>query len=162
MASRAAESPEKAPKQGAPASGKTRLGLIIGGVVAVVVVALALGLGLGLGLKNRNNSGNTSSSGSSSGGAPAASPLPGTSGNGTGKLEDWRLDTSQYVLDLSWDLNAAPTTRHYDFAITEGQGWPDGASDPCRRIQNSSDDMLTEIQALCGTWSSSTENSRAL
>ena len=41
-------------------------------------------------------------------------------------VEDWRLDTNQYVLDMKWDLNAPPTTRHFDFVITKGKGWPDG------------------------------------
>ena len=94
--------------------------IIAGGVVVFVLVALALGLGLGLGLKHRGLS-----SGSSPSPAATGPPLPG-SGNGTAAREDWRLDTRQYVLDMNWDVNAAPTTRHYDFVITEGVGWPDG------------------------------------
>ena len=93
--------------------------IIAGGVVLFVFIVLALGLGLGLGLKHRAPSSSATSP------AATGTPLPGT-GNGTAAHEDWRLDTSQYVLDMNWDLHAAPTTRHYDFVITEGVGWPDG------------------------------------
>jgi FtsP/CotA-like multicopper oxidase with cupredoxin domain len=29
-------------------------------------------------------------------------------------------------LSKSWDLNAEPTTRYFNFTISQGQGWPDG------------------------------------
>ena len=113
------------------AAGKTQRPstlLIVGGVVAVCVVALALGLGLGLGLRNRDSSAAGPSPSATSTAPPVASgsPLPGSGGTGSSALEDWRLDTKEYVLDVKWDLNAAPTTRKYDLVITEGQGWPDG------------------------------------
>jgi hypothetical protein len=92
--------------------------------VAFVVVSLALGLGLGLGLGHRSD---LSSSPSPSPALATGALLPGAGGtdNNSG-VEEWRLDPSNYVLNMSWDLGAAPTTRHYDFVITEGRGWPDG------------------------------------
>ncbi len=101
--------------------------LIVSGVVIFIVIALALGLGLGLGLRHANSSTATSSSpsagpSSSPTGAPQGTPVPGSAS----PLEDWRLDTSEYVLDPTWNLNAPPTTRYYNFTISEGVGWPDG------------------------------------
>ncbi len=92
--------------------------------MAFVVVSLALGLGLGLGLGHRSD---LSSSPSPSPALATGALLPGAGGtdNDAG-LEEWRLDPSSYVLNMSWDLAAAPTTRYYDFVITEGRGWPDG------------------------------------
>ncbi len=150
MATTSTGSPEKDVKSPVPTTTKRfSLVWIVGAVVTFVVVALALGLGLGLGLRNKNNVD------SSPAPAPTGSPLPGS---GTAQLEDWRLDTKQYQLDMNWDLNAPPTTRHYDLVITEGQGWPDGGliivTQPCRI-------SLTGPQELYGTCCSSTESSRA-
>ncbi|SPQ18182.1 018d7d51-946b-47ca-b38e-41bb42f0dc64 [Thermothielavioides terrestris] len=119
------------PKEGATAaataaakstSRRPSLLLIAGGLVTFVVVALALGLGLGLGLTHRGGS----SASSLLPPASSSSPLPGSGAAPNASLEDWRLDPSHYVLDMAWDINAPPTTRHYDFVITEGRGWPDG------------------------------------
>ena len=107
------------------ASKRPSLLLIAGGLVAFVLVSLALGLGLGLGLGHRWSS-DLASSSSSSPASVTGAPLPGAGADSNAQLEDWRLDPSSYVLNMSWDLSAAPTTRHYDFVITEGQGWPDG------------------------------------
>ncbi len=118
-------SPEKAaalpPRQ--PMRKGHRL-LLIAGVAGLVILALALGLGLGLGLRHPKGSGDSQQSAAAP--SPSGTPLPGAGGSGSTALEDWRLDTSQYVLDTSWDLNAKPTTRNFDLVITEGQGWPDG------------------------------------
>ena len=114
--------PDSSPRALERASKRPSLLLIAGGVVAFVVVSLALGLGLGLGLGHRASSSLTPSPSPSATGAP----LPGAGADGNAKLEAWRLDPSSYVLNTSWDLGAAPTTRHYDFVITEGRGWPDG------------------------------------
>ncbi len=114
------------PKQ--PPSKRLPLLLIAGGAVAFVVIALALGLGLGLGLGHHSSSSPVSSPSSTSSGPAAvtALPLPGSGADHNAKLEEWRLDPKNYILDMSWDLNAAPTTRHYDLVISEGKGWPDG------------------------------------
>ncbi|KAH8902464.1 multicopper like protein [Coniochaeta sp. PMI_546] len=105
--------------------------IVVGAAVAVIVIALALGLGLGLGLRNRHEttlSPSSPPSTTSAVSAPTGSPLPGNGGSSAAStsLEDWRLDPKSYVLDDRWDLNAAPTTRHFELVISEGQGWPDG------------------------------------
>ncbi|KAB5517485.1 multicopper like protein [Coniochaeta sp. 2T2.1] len=103
--------------------------LIIGAAVSVVVLALALGLGLRLGLrKHQKSSASSPSSPPSVSAVPTGIPLPGNGGSAatSGLLEDWRLDPKSYILDTTWDLNAKPTTRHYNLVISEGQGWPDG------------------------------------
>ncbi|KAB5523108.1 multicopper like protein [Coniochaeta sp. 2T2.1] len=115
--------PESRPKR----SGRTIL-LIVGGAVSVIFVALALGLGLGLALRKHHNSFPWSSSPPSPTAVPTGTPLPGNGGSAatSGLLEDWRLDPKSYILDRDWDLNAKPTTRHYNLVISEGRGWPDG------------------------------------
>lgn len=117
--SESAEKPAAAPARRRPL-------LLYGGIAAgvIVVLALALGLGLGLGLKHNNDSTDTDA-------AVTGVPLPS---RGDGKLEDWRLDTSQYILDPKWDVQAPPTTRHYDIVITEGVGWPDGRKTRARGV----------------------------
>jgi hypothetical protein len=103
--------------------------LIAGAAVSAIVVALALGLGLGLGLKRHHDLSPTPSTAPpSTTGIPTGTPLPGNGGSSatSGSLEDWRLDPKSYILDTSWDLKAAPTTRQYELDISLGQGWPDG------------------------------------
>ncbi|KAK4234026.1 multicopper like protein [Achaetomium macrosporum] len=97
--------------------------LIVGSIIAFILLSLALGLGLGLGLGLRYH---ISAGGSSSTPTTSGTPLPGSGADPNARLEDWRLDPNHYVLNMSWDTHAAPTTRHYDFVITEGRGGPDG------------------------------------
>jgi len=117
---------QAAAKHGTPKFGKTpkfRRLIIAGGIFfLVLVVALALGLGLGLGVRKGSNGDRHSTSPTS----VTGTPLPGAGSNAV--PEEWRLDTKQYTLGMTWDLNAAATTRHYDLVISEGQGWPDGKS----------------------------------
>lgn len=123
------------PDTGMPAAGvkhPRRALLVVGAAVSAIVIALALGLGLGLGLRNHHGSSVSSptapSSNTTTGSAPTGTPLPGSGGSSatSSTLEHWRLDPKSYILDTSWDLDAAPTTRHYELVISEGQGWPDG------------------------------------
>lgn len=109
---------------------KFRRLIIAGGLLfLVLVVALALGLGVGLGLRKGNN-GNLLSNPPTS---VTGTPSPGAGPEAV--PEGWRIDTKQYILDMNWDLNAAPTTRRYDLVIGEGQGWPDGKSfSPVRQM----------------------------
>ncbi len=100
---------------------------IIATSAVVVFLGLTLGLGLGLGL-TRGRAGNVPPGPSA---AASGTPLPGTAGTGSARLEDWRLDPGQYGLDMKWDISAPPTTRRYDLVISEGQGWPDGKSQIC-------------------------------
>ncbi len=123
MASNA--SPEKTTK---PSAKRTSVFFIAGSAV-LVFLGLTLGLGLGLGL--RKGTSGAATQGSSS--PTPSTPLPGTAGSGTARLEAWRQDPSEYVLDTKWDINAPPTTRHYDLVISEGQGWPDGMHSPLIR-----------------------------
>lgn len=51
---------------------------------------------------------------------------PGLASQQPAKLEDWRLDTNQYILDRNWDLSAAPVARTYNLVISRGKAWPDG------------------------------------
>ncbi|KAH7883986.1 multi-copper oxidase laccase-like protein [Phlebopus sp. FC_14] len=73
-----------------------RLHIIAAVVTALVVLALALGLGLGLGLKHR--------SGSSS----------------------RVLTNSSFLLDPSFEVTSTPTTRYYEWVVSEATGSPDG------------------------------------
>lgn len=41
-------------------------------------------------------------------------------------LTSFRRDPREYVLDATWDVAAAPTTRHYNWTISEVEGNPDG------------------------------------
>ena len=102
------------PKRGRPL-------LIIGGIVVFVCVALALGLGLGLGLKKHGNNPATASS------SPTPSPTSsGTPSQASETVPSWRRDTEEYNLDMTWDINAAPTTRIFNLTMTEIQAAPDG------------------------------------
>lgn len=38
----------------------------------------------------------------------------------------FRRDPGEYVLDATWDVAAAPTTRHYNWTVSEVEGNPDG------------------------------------
>jgi len=99
--------------------------LLIGVAILVTIVALALGLGLGLGLQNHKSST-----------AGETQPANGTSPNstyGTNESPDisrnrpsWRRDPLEYNLDMSWDINAAPTTRVFNLTVSEIQAAPDG------------------------------------
>jgi hypothetical protein len=98
-------------------SAKTRRnGLLITiAIVVAVILALALGLGLGLGLM-RHHQGGTSSLNSSAEDSQASS-----------NVQPWRRNTEDYLLDFqNWDLNAAPTTRSYNFTVSEIAAAPDG------------------------------------
>lgn len=102
---------------------KRLLLIILGSVILFLVVALGLGLGLGLGLK-RNGSKLSPTK-------PSATPTssPNLLNFGLGN-ESWRLNTSEYLLDMTtWDINASPTTRIYNFTISEIEAFPDGGCD---------------------------------
>jgi FtsP/CotA-like multicopper oxidase with cupredoxin domain len=93
-------------------------------VVVVVVLALALGLGLGLGLKHHSK---TSSSNSSTPPPPSSPPTPGEESQASLSVPPWRTNVEDYTLDIaSWDFNAPPTTREYNFTIDETELSPDG------------------------------------
>ncbi|KAE8443950.1 hypothetical protein EG329_001174 [Mollisiaceae sp. DMI_Dod_QoI] len=96
-----------------------KLFLLITGVIIFVVIALALGLGLGLGLNHHH--------GSSSATEPSATPTPFPTPTGLSENRpSWRRDPSEYNLDMSWDINAAPTTRVFNITVSEIQAAPDG------------------------------------
>lgn len=111
---------EEVKGQIAPAAPKTSrkrlLVIVLLSIVLFVVIAPGLGLGLGLGLKH-HGSNFAPSNGTSS---PLAYNPP--LGN-----ESWRRNPSEYILDTTtWDINAPPTTRAYNFTISEVEGFPDG------------------------------------
>lgn len=104
-----------------PPSSRIKVVLVVL-LVLITVLALALGLGLGLGLKHhsRNKSGvpSTGNSTTSSSEGPSFASF---------EVQPWRETTLNYSLDIgTWDFNAAPTTRLYNFTLTEGTGAPDG------------------------------------
>jgi hypothetical protein len=102
--------------------GRGRPLLIVGGAIVFIVVALALGLGLGLGLKHHHN-GSPAATASSTSAAPSSTP---TDSLASEALQPWRRDTAEYNLDMSWDINAAPTTRVFNLTVSEIQAAPDG------------------------------------
>ena len=97
--------------------------IILLSAILFLVITLGLGLGLGLGLK-RNGSKLTPPKPSA---APVSSPLQYNISPGN---ESWRRNTSEYLLDMTtWDINAPPTTRVYNFTISEIEAFPDGECD---------------------------------
>ena len=104
---------------------------LIGGIiiVAVIVLALALGLGLGLGLKKHSNKATARPQGTA---GNASSPAPPNS-YASQDLTPLRLDTKDYDLDMTeWDIAAPPTTRTYNFTLSEVEAAPDGRTDQAR------------------------------
>lgn len=99
--------------------------LFIGAAIGFVVVVLALGLGLGLGLKHKK---------AAAGGTQSSNGILPNSANGTsGTSPDisfarpsWRRDPLEYELDMTWDINAGPTTRVFNLTVSEIQAAPDG------------------------------------
>lgn len=53
-------------------------------------------------------------------------------------------DPSEYILDMSWDYNAAPTTREYNWTITNADLNPDGVYRPMYLINNQFPGPLVE------------------
>lgn len=94
--------------------------MIVGAFVLVTILALALGLGLGLGLKHRHHGSSTTTS-------PGLATPTEVPSHSSFEVQPWRQNTLDYTLDLKgWDFNTAPTTRVYNFTLTEGSGAPDG------------------------------------
>jgi hypothetical protein len=105
------------------ASRRRRTSLAVA-VVVVIVLALALGLGLGLGLKRSGKEASGNSSGSPS---PPTPQTPSENSQASLALPLWRSNVEDYTLDIaSWDFNAPPTTREYNFTIAEIELSPDG------------------------------------
>ncbi|RDW87987.1 multicopper oxidase-2 [Coleophoma cylindrospora] len=95
-----------------------RILIMVGAAAGFVVIALGLGLGLGLGLKHHTLGGSTHSSSS-------ATPTP-TTVVASDTIQPWRRNTQDYNLDMNWNNTAAPTTRVYNWTLTEIQIAPDG------------------------------------
>src|SRR4051812_35569774 len=92
--------------------------------VTVVVLVLVLGLGLGLGLKKHADKAPAQSQGT---GGNASSPSTPNS-YASQDLTPLRLDTKDYSLDMTdWDIAAPPTTRTYNFTLSEIEAAPDGS-----------------------------------
>ncbi|KAL1858719.1 hypothetical protein Plec18170_002925 [Paecilomyces lecythidis] len=89
--------------------------LIFGSLTLFIIIASGLCSGLGLGLNH---------------GRIAVPPVETNSSAGADDsqtLPPWRRDISEYDLDMdSWDINAAPTTRNYNFVLSEVTAAPDG------------------------------------
>ena len=132
-----------------PANTATRAVVLL----AVVAAALGLALGLGLGLSLRSlsgggggyddnsaASGTSSASGSSaSGSSTSASSSASTTAppltRPTATSLPWKYDTSNYILSKNFNVTSEPTTRHYDFTISQIQGAPDGTISPWRLVK---------------------------
>jgi hypothetical protein len=92
-------------------------------VVVIIVLGLALGLGLGLGLKKHSDKPPTQPQGVA---ANSSTPNPPNS-YASQYLTSLRLDTRDYNLDMTdWDIAAPPTTRTYNFTLSEFDAAPDG------------------------------------
>ncbi|KAI9732621.1 MAG: hypothetical protein M1834_003957 [Cirrosporium novae-zelandiae] len=90
------------------------------GVGSFIVIALGLGAGLGLGLGGGHHNSPSGTAGSSSGQSRAES-------HASKAVPSWRRSTLEYNLDIAtWDFNAAPTTRVYNWTISEIDAAPDG------------------------------------
>ena len=101
-----------------------KLFLFISTVIIFVILALALGLGLGLGLKHKIGS----VEGAQPSNSTSTNPTNGTSGSPDFSFTrpSWRRDPLEYNLNMSWDINAAPTTRIFNLTVSEIQAAPDG------------------------------------
>ncbi|KAK9470799.1 multicopper oxidase [Dipodascopsis tothii] len=87
-----------------PAS-KKKLLVWAGVVVLLVVIAIAVGVGVGV-TRHRHSS----------------DDVPATAEN-----TDWRLDTAtEYHISPKWNSSEPPTTRVYNFTVSEILGAPDG------------------------------------
>ena len=111
-------------------AGRPLLYIGAGALFIAVVLALGLGLGLGLGLKHHNHSASSTLSASTSTAAsssPSSTPtnVPSTASQ---VVQPWRRDTLDYSLDMTWDLNAVPTTRVFNLSVTQIDAAPDGKS----------------------------------
>ena len=98
-------------------------------VFVILALSLGLGLGLGLGLRHHNHTSTTTTPPTSSGrSSTSAAPIATSTilSSASEVLQSWRRDTSDYNLDMSWDLNAAPTTRIFNLTVSEIQAAPDG------------------------------------
>ena len=84
-----------------------------------LILALALGLGLGLGLKKSSAVGTSQNSNGTSSSPNATGPL-------VQNYPSWRRDPDEYLLDMGWDIDAAPTTRTFNLTLGEIQAAPDG------------------------------------
>jgi hypothetical protein len=101
--------------------------LLVGALFLLIVLALALGLGLGLGLKNRDHSALAAAPSSTLVVSTTPNPTATSSPSSTpAPLQDWRLDTLEYNLDLSWNISAPPTTRIFNLTLSEIEAAPDG------------------------------------
>jgi len=100
---------EKPTTEAKPTTGgkRSKRKIVIGGVV-LLVLALALGLGLGLGLKHKSN-------------APSNTPEEFT--------ESWN-DPSQFLLSKNFTITKTPTTRVYNWTLTQSTISPDGLARP--------------------------------
>lgn len=102
--------------------------VLVGGLVAavVIVVALALGLGLGLGLHKHVRHSSAGANGTTATNGTNSSTTPSDS-LASLEVPPWRLNTEEYNLDMtSWDIDAPPTTRSYNFTLSEIELAPDG------------------------------------
>lgn len=103
------------PKPATKTSRKKLFLLVVISLSLFVILSIGLGAGLGLGLKHNGKS------------VPSSTSSPSPSAPATSTLPSWRRDPSEYILDMdSWDINAPPTTRHFDFTVSEIEGYPDG------------------------------------
>jgi hypothetical protein len=109
--------------------------LFVGAVIVFVVVVLALGLGLGLGLKHKK----AAAGGTQSSNGPLPNSANGTSGTSPDisfARPSWRRYPLEYELDMTWDINAAPTTRVFNLTVSEILAAPDGNLSEPRSASN--------------------------
>lgn len=97
-----------------PRKPKHKRGVFLAAVCAaiILVLGLALGLGLGLGLKHRKHSAASGSSSSNFQNIPRSQ----------------LVDPSQFVLSPSFNVNAPPQQREYNWTLTEIVSDPAGVS----------------------------------
>ncbi|KAG2160191.1 multi-copper oxidase laccase-like protein [Suillus bovinus] len=99
-------------------SGRRKLFIITGIAGAIVVVlALALGLGLGLGLKKKTSN------------------------------MSYVTTNSSFLLDPSFVVTNATTTRYYEFVISEAVGSPDGAERTMLVVNNQFPGPIIEVNS---------------
>lgn len=93
--------------------------LVLFGTAVVVVLALSLGLGLGLGLEHSNASTSSGSTSASTAAASSTNTSQWGDYSATFVARDQLVNPADFVLAEAWDASAPPTTREFNWTVTE-------------------------------------------
>ncbi|OBT60652.1 hypothetical protein VE03_09932 [Pseudogymnoascus sp. 23342-1-I1] len=95
-------------------------------IALFVILGIGLGFGLGYGLKKPSRGFSSPATDSDCPCAVCPCVVEDPRPTIPTELPPWRLPDEEYHLGMDWDLDAAPTTRVYNFTVQEIQAAPDG------------------------------------